>query len=96
MPESGAWRVSGLFYSGGVSKTLWIVLVVAGLAAALGYGVTQEFLQLPVAAFIFFVVLAALASSGDVVSIIEVEAAPQADVAAQAINYQLPVGFHPE
>jgi uncharacterized membrane protein len=75
---------------------MWMLVVVVGFAAAMGYGVTRGFIELPVAAFIVFLVLAAVLSSSDVTEVVEVEIAiPEPMVEAEPVRRELPIGFHP-
>jgi hypothetical protein len=73
-----------------MDKSTWIVVVVvvAGLAAALGYGITQGFVDWRAAAFLILVTLAVVASAGEMNEpVFRLEPVPEVD--------RPPVGFHP-
>lgn len=70
-----------------------MLVVIAGFALALGYGVSQGFIEISAAALALFFVLAAVVSAADVLEVVEVQAAtPSATLKAST---SVPIGFHP-
>jgi len=71
-----------------MDRSTWIVVVVAGLAAALGYGIAQGFVDWRAAAFLILVVLAVVAGAGEMNEpVFLAEPEPEVD--------RPPIGFHP-
>lgn len=73
-----------------MSKSTWILVVVAGVAAALGYGVVSDYIDVPVAIFAVFLVLACVVSGVDRVEVVEIPAS------FATLGPRLPIGFHPD
>jgi hypothetical protein len=74
-----------------MDRTMWVAVMVAGLAVALGYGVARGFIDWPEAGVVILMLLVALSGAGTAG-----DATPALGLGIEPPSSRLPIGFHPD